>query len=415
MRITRTDKKYPNKELEERIGLLGRYRNIIGRRRVLILPLLLLLAVLLYLLLNSGWLVTYGRVMAREINISATSVSRISEIHVALGDRVKAGEVLVSLSKHSLNAEIYRSKIALQKKMIELEGLMSRGGAPSTRSELAAAEQQLEQQRLKIKTTRASFQRKVKARDNAKKDLASKKVLLLLDGITAQQLEQAEDLRDDIQSQVNIAYALLQEQKAAVKRAEYAVAQAEKNLRFTESGMASDIELKKLEIEQLEQVLTNSNVVLADQDLFAPTDGTVTWVTKYAGEVIDHRDTILNITADAPRWVEAYIYAGDWQKLHTGAQAKVRIEHEGGSWMEGCVVMSYPTQRPIEQEYPIGQRLSRSPRRMDENILPVVILLDKSLPATYPTGTVVDVKIENSAARVYADCQSNPPENTPGD
>jgi hypothetical protein len=97
MHITRTDKKYPNKEPEERIGLLGRYPNIIGRRRILILP-LLLLAVLLYLLLNSGWLVTYGRVMAREINISATAVSRISDIHVALGDRVEAGEVLVSLS-----------------------------------------------------------------------------------------------------------------------------------------------------------------------------------------------------------------------------------------------------------------------------------------------------------------------------
>lgn len=414
MHITRTDKKYPNKEPEERIGLLGRYPNIIGRRRILILP-LLLLAVLLYLLLNSGWLVTYGRVMAREINISATAVSRISDIHVALGDRVEAGEVLVSLSKHSLNAEIYRSRVALQKKMIELEGLMSRGNAPTTRYELAEAEQQLEQQRLKLKTTQASFRRKVKARDNAKKDLASKKVLLLLDGITSQQLEQAEEATDDIQSQVNIAHALLQEQEAAVKRAEYAVAQAEKNLRFAESGMASDIELKKLEIEQLEQVLINSNVVLADHDLFAPADGTVTWVTKHAGEVIDHRDTILNVTADAPRWVEAYIYAGDWQKLHTGARARVRIEHEGGSWMEGCVVMSYPTQRPMEQEYPIGQRVSRSPRRMDENILPVVILLDKPVPATYPTGAVVDVKLEINAARVSADCQSNPPENTPGD
>ncbi len=415
MRITRTEKKYPRKESEERVGFFGRYPGLRGIRRILVVPALLLLAGVAYFFLTQGWLVTYGRIMAKEINISSTSISRISDIHVALGDRVEAGEVLVTLSKHSLNAEIYRSRVALQKNRIELEGLVSRGISPTAKSELVQAEHQLEQQHLKRKTVLASYWRKVKIRDAAKKDLASKKSLLLLDGITRQQMGQAEDLTADIQSQVNIAYAQLQEQEAAVKRAEFSVAQAEKNLRFADSLLASNIELKKLEIERLEQVLADSNVVLADHDLFSPVTGTVTWVTKFAGEVIDHRDIILNVTADAPRWVEAYIYAADWRDLQTGIRAKVRIEHGGAAWMDGCVVLSYPTQRPIEQEYPMGQRVARSPRRMDENILPVIILFDKPLPHGYPTGSIVDVKLDKVSSKNPVGCRNNLPKNIPGD
>ena len=415
MRITRTENKYPRKEPEEYIGFLGRYSDLLGKRRVLLVPLLLLLAAVIYLLSQQGWLITYGRVMAKEISISSTSISRISEIHVALGDRVEAGQVLVTLNKHSLNAELHRSRVALEKNRIELESLVSRGMTPATRSQLVEAEHQLEQQRLKLDTTQASFTRKVKARDTAKKELAAKKQLLLMDGISSQELQRAEDVSTDLEGQVNIAWRLLKEQEAAVKRAEYALAQAEKNLRFAESGLESEIELKKLEIQRLEQVLADSNVVLADHDLFAPAAGIVTWVNKHPGEVVDHDDVILNVTADGPRWVEAYVYAGDWRKLHNGGRARVGIDNPEGSWLEGCLLMSHPTQRPVDDEFPVGQRLARSPRRLDETIHPVVVLFEQPVANSYPTGSVVEVKLKKDGSTATGHCQSSPPGSAPAD
>lgn len=414
MRITRPKNIYnptsPDDSSDFHIEEKKSHFSFMLKTRFILLACLLL--ALIYWFWQSSWINTYGRVMATESHLASTKVGRIAEIIVKEGDPVKKGQLVALLENKSLKARLESRALQLKKGEVRLLGLVSRGINPMIPAQIKTSQKLLEEARQRLKAAKADYYRSVKNRDQAKLEVKRMRKLKLLDSVTQKKLETSQQILIGAQAELNIAFSFMKERRAGFDRAKVTLIQAQQNQAFSQSKLDDEINLQQLENQRLKLLVLEIKSQLAETEIHSPINGFVAWLNKHQGDVVDHNDIIMNIMDPNKTWVEGYVDTDEWAGIGQNTEGMIKVDHEQGSWLTGCVIMPFPTERPIDQEYPVGPRLSRSPRNISDFVRPVKLVFTEKLPESLHPGMKVNIRIKRRQNANETSCQNNPPTRT---
>lgn len=360
--------------------------------------------------------VALGRVETEELTeLSATVPARIVQVHVSEGDRVRAGEVLVSLDAEEYQArrqEALRTLEAAQAKLAELkrgarkEQLeAARALVQEAQGECAAARARLEEiergaRPEERELARARLEGALAELVLAKKTCDRHEELWKQNVVSTQVLEEARARLQAAQARYNelkAAYDLVtagpsaeerRRARAAVDAAEGRLIQAQKKLEEMING-ATEEELRaaEAEVQRAQAALRRTEHELRQMQILAPRDGQVVRVLRERGELAQGP---LVIFGAGRRTVRAEIAEADVYKVRPGQPVTITAEALPGRTLSGKIAAVAPL---------FGRKnyLSGHPKdRVDVKVLEAKIVLDEDEPL--PVYMRVEVRLRQVVA-----------------
>jgi len=250
-------------------------------------------------------LVLYGNVDIRESDLTFNNSEHIDKILVQEGDRVRAGQLLVTLHDERMKAEVAAAQAQLAARRAALTRLQS-GSRPEevaqARANVAAAEARLLDAQHTFDRTR---------------DLHAKK------SVSQQAL-------DDAQAQLVTARAEL---KVAEQSLELAV----------QGPRAEDIEEASAMLNASEAQLALSQEVLNDTRLYAPADGVIRNRILEPGDMASPLKPVLTLAMMNPVWVRTYAPETELGRLAPGMRAEITTDSYPGKTYDGWIGFVSPT------------------------------------------------------------------------
>jgi len=231
-------------------------------------------------------IVTTGTVTPETVEVArAPAAGRVQAVHVAAGDDVEAGAVLVELVSDTLLENVARARAQVEEAMLELEQARVKA-----ESDVLAREQAL-----------AEAQRRLR---EAEERLPYTETLFAFGGVPAVELQEARDEVERQRREVdNAAQALL----LAQRQAELAVRQAEQKARNAQR------ELERL-LEQLDEMTVR-----------AESAGRVLEVAVREGQRVEAGAELLRYADVTRQRVETAVTPDQAARLEVGTPALLRI------------------------------------------------------------------------------------------
>jgi len=274
------------------------------RKRKLIIPLVLLAVggVALYawrahLKHEEQWLLLYGNVDIREVNLGFRVPGKLDEVLRDEGDSVKAGAVVARLDPEPYRREVEEASALAQ----------------SARSKLALVEAGY--RREEVEKARASVAEAEATLANVERTLLRKKDLVAKKVSSQQELDDAVAAKGEGEARRNAAQAALALQEAGFRPEEIAQAQAD--------------------VSKAEAALASATLRLSDTELKAPSDGVVMTRAYEKGAILPTGATLFTISLFDPVWVRAYVSEDRLGDIHPGMKVTVTTDshpdqpHEG--------------------------------------------------------------------------------------
>jgi HlyD family secretion protein len=302
----------------------------------------------------STHLVLYGNVDLRQVDLAFNNNERIAEVLVQEGDRVKKGQLVAKLDTSRLEPQIAQleAQVAAQKAVV------TRLHNGSRREEIAQARAQTASQMQVVERLHNGTRPEeiAEARANleaAKADAANlehtynrlKQLLQTSSGQAVSQLDvdNAKAAWDVATAKVafnqkalDLAIAGPRKEEIAENEAKLANLKAAQDL--VEAGpRQEDIAQNEAQLRSTEAQLAYLRQVLADAQLFAPTDAVVRTRVMEPGEMASPQKPVLNLAVLDPKWVRAYVAEPDLGKLHPGMAASVAVDTFPGRRFEGWI------------------------------------------------------------------------------
>ena len=276
------------------------------------------LLVLLLLLAGAGWwyfssrdtqnnsqLVLYGNVDIREADLAFNNSEHIDRILVREGDRVRKGQLLATLHRARVKAElaVAEAKVAAQKAVLTR---LETGSRPEevrqARANVAAAQAKLADAEVIFKRTQKLL----------KKRVISKQAL------------------DDAQADYDTA-------RANLKVAREALALAVKGPRV------EDIDEAKALLKADQAQLALAQEILKDTELFAPDDGVIRDRILEPGDMVTPQTPVFTLALTNPVWVRTYAPETVLGRLSPGMTATVSTDSFPGKNYRGWIGFISPT------------------------------------------------------------------------
>ncbi len=236
-------------------------------------------------------IVLYGNVDLRQVDLAFNNSERIAAVLVQEGDRVKRGQVLARLDTSRLAPLLAQAQAAMDAQRDVVER-MHHGSRPEEIAE-ARANVALEE---------------ADAREAARKYDRLLSVSMTSGGKAVSRLD-----LDDAKAAADVAEARLNVNRKALSLAvagprKEDVAQAEAQL----AGEEAQVALLKQE--------------LADAELRAPLDATVSSRIAEPGDMSSPQKTAFTLAITNPKWVRAYVSEPDLGHAHPGMPATVTVD-----------------------------------------------------------------------------------------
>jgi len=254
---------------------------------------------------DANRLLLYGNVDIREVALAFNNTEHIAEILVEEGDRVQQGQLLASLKKARLNAELATARASVAAQQATLARLLA-GTRPE---QIRKARADLAAQQAELVDARQRFRRA--------DDLFTKKMA------SAQE-------RDDAQARLNLA-------EAQVKAAEEELALALAGPRV------EDIDAARATLNAEEARLELAEVVLKEADLYAPQDGIIRDRIQQPGDLASPQTATLTLALTNPVWVRAYAPETALGRLQLGMRASITTDSYADKVYDGWVGFISPT------------------------------------------------------------------------
>lgn len=254
---------------------------------------------------DESLLVLYGNVDIRESDLAFNNSEHIDELLVQEGDRVRKGQLLATLHRPRMQAEV----AAAEARVAARKAVVTRLEAGSRPEELRQSRAQVAAARARLVDAQVTFERIQKLN---KKQLASK-----------QSLDDAQTSRDTA--------------RADLKVAEESLALA------VEGPRVEDIEEARamLQADEAQVVLTQE--VLIDAELYAPSDGTIRNRILEPGDMASPQTPVFTLALTNPVWVRAYAPETALGKLVPGMSADVSTDSYPGKTYPGWIGFISPT------------------------------------------------------------------------
>jgi HlyD family secretion protein len=290
-----------------------------------------------------------------EATLGFETSGYLKEVYVAVGDRVKEGDVLAKMETDELELAIIEADTRVRLAQIDLDNTL----AGSTDAELASAEATIKNAQAALQVAQISYDSDL----NSDLDSASsayylnylwrsQKYLAAQESYAAGKISQREyeeavnkwrqaeaDLNDAMKD------ADLEQLSAAndVDQARNNVYQAMERLDSLQSGATEEeIRTAELALDQANLALDDARADLEAATLRAPFDGTVTEVTALPGEYIGKSSFITLAALDKPL-LEFWVEESDMSDVVVGNQVEISFEALPDETFSGAVIQVNPT------------------------------------------------------------------------
>lgn len=319
-------------------------------RFLLLIPLALIALVALALSQRSGGPPTVsGIIEAHDIRLGSRVGGRVREVHVAEGQAVKAGDVLVALEPYDLNERLAGAEGALAAARARLARLE----AGFRVEEIAQARAARDRYKAVLDKLRAGFRPlelqiirdklAVAEADLAKAQFDYDKIKALDAQGNAAPDEMVERTRGLEVARARLAQArdelaLAEEGTRAEEVAEAGalLASAEAALQLAEAGSRhEDISEAKANAEAAEANVAAVRRQIDELQVVAPSAGVVEAIELRPGDLIPANAPVVTLLDTSELWVRAYV--PERSKLAVGAEVDVRVDALGERRLKGRV------------------------------------------------------------------------------
>lgn len=316
-----------------------------------------------------------ARVQTELTRMAARVDGTIKKVEVREGDRVKTGQLLVSL----LDDDI-RLQIEVLRGDLKLEG----AARERLKAERTAFENELAS---KVATKRASVRAVEVELGSAKQRLVlARKDMARVKTLFAKELTAERELA-------------IEQDKVLVMRGQHvrllaSLAVARRELEQVESAGSrlavydERIKLTVINQSKIETQIEGAQVALSYRHVRSPLDGIVDRVYKFKGEYVDEGDLILIVHDERLSWVEAYVDEDQIRHMRVGQSVDIDFEAYPFEEYAGTVlgIGSVTT----KQMGLVTQRASQFGHQLEQ--VPVRISIDERPPNLAP-GMVANINV----------------------
>ena len=253
----------------------------------------------------SNELLLYGNIDIREADLAFNNSEHIDKLLVQEGDRVRKGQLLATLHRPRMQAEVTaaEARVAAQKAAV---ARLETGSRPE---EVRQAQANVAAARAKLVDAQITFERT----QNLYKELAASMQAL-----------------DDAEADLNTA-------RADLKVVEEALALA------VEGPRVEDIEEARARLKAGEAQAALAREVLKDTELYAPADGIIRNRILEPGDMASPQTPVFTLALNNPVWVRAYAPETALGKLAPGMAADVSTDSYPGKTYPGWIGFISPT------------------------------------------------------------------------
>jgi HlyD family secretion protein len=324
-----------------------------------------------------------------EVELSFSSGGLLTEVLVAVGDKVQAGDVLARVDNTDAQGQVADAETNLRLAELELAELTDSPDA----TELAAAQYQLSsaQEALEDLLNGPSAQEILIAQaDLATSEMALQQAQSAYDGVSwrpdaamssqALELQSATADYDRARANYDTAMAPATEEEIASARAN--VAQAQANVNSLLNGTtATGLETAQLNVEQARRSLESAQKALEDTALTAPFAGTVTAVAASAAEMVG-TSSMVTLADLSERLVEFNLDETDLKLIAVGYEVEVTFDALPDSVFGGHVLSVDPALVEVSGAPAIQALAKLEPDEQQSSLL-----------ATLPMGVNASVEV----------------------
>lgn len=294
-----------------------------------------------------------GRIEAVQVDLAPKVPGRVLEVKVREGDRVKAGDLLVTLDLGETALAVPRDRAGLEAAEARYRDLASGSRTPE------------------IDAARADVSDKRAAQDLAKKELERQTALLAKGVASARDLDRA---------------------KTEAERAAAASRAAEERLRLAQEGFRREqTGQARSEVDRARGVLKQSETVARESEIRAPADGVVQHRFAEPGLLLGSGQPALTIAFADRLYVRTYVPEGKLGLVKTGLKATVAVDAFPGKTFPARVAEISPdaefTPKPVE-----------TARERVNLVYAAKVDLDAGWNAPLVPGQPADVTVEAAAA-----------------
>jgi len=250
-------------------------------------------------------LILYGNVDIRETDLAFNNSEHIERLLVQEGDRVRTGQLVATLHRERLEAEV----AAAEARVAAQRAVVARLEVGSRPEEVRQARANVTAARARLSDAQVTFAR---TRDLSEKELISRQA------------------QDDAQTTLDTA-------RAELEVAQQALALA------VEGPRAEDIEEARALLTASEAQLALAREVLKDTDLYAPAAGIIRDRLLEPGDMVTPQTPVLTLALTDPVWVRAYASERYLGRLAPGMSAEVSTDSYPGKTYHGWIGFISPT------------------------------------------------------------------------
>ena len=257
-------------------------------------------------------------------SVGAQLDGRISDMHVELGDRVEAGDILVTLQNDALKAQVEAATQDIQQRRLELDRaeLADRIATQQAEAALERALSEVEAGEARLNAAHAEKDLRQTELERVE-ELVTRGIAPDADLETARQAAQA-------------ARALAERRQAEleVTRAEVGMART----RLERAALrTADRDIMRKQIAEAEANLERLKARVAYSRIRAFESGVVVALPARLGDSVIEGDPILDIWRTDQIWIRAWISEDDLSHIAQGDRAKVRISAISDAPLDGTV------------------------------------------------------------------------------
>lgn len=257
-------------------------------------------------------------------SVGAQLDGRISNMHVELGDRVKAGDILVTLQNDALKAQVEAAAQDIQQRRLELERaeLADRIATQQAEAALERALSEVEAGEARLSAAQAETDLRQSELERIE-ELAAKGIAPDADLETARQAaEAARALAERRQAELEVTRAEVGTARTRLERA---------------ALRAVDRDIMRKQIAEAEADLERLKARVTYTRIHAFESGVVVALSARLGDSVLEGDPILDIWRTDQIWIRAWISEDDISRVVQGDHAEVWISAIGKAPLDGTV------------------------------------------------------------------------------
>ncbi|MDA8234604.1 MAG: efflux RND transporter periplasmic adaptor subunit [Clostridia bacterium] len=262
---------------------------------------------------KGGGVTASGTVEATEITVSSEMAGKITEVKVAEGDKIKAGEILAVLDDKVAAAQVKAA-----------EAVVKGAQARLAETKEGSRVQQIRQAEAAVKQAQAVVQGAEETKNNAYRLWQDLQEVYGSEGVTEKELDAAETRYKTAESQLKAAAAQ--------------VKGAQEQLALLKAGASGNtIKAMDASLSQAEAGLEQARAQLAKTRITAPGEGTVAAVMVEKGELAMPGAPVLTLLDLQKKWVKVYVPEDQLGQIRYGQLALISVDSFPGETFQGKV------------------------------------------------------------------------------